>query len=123
MPFNEVQEDVVFWSRERNVIEKGMFFQSKAELVHAVRLWNIRENRELIIMDTRPTFWKAQCMTRGKNYRGVPDRVPCRWVIVGTSRNKLGMFQITKWVESHNCYGEVISNNNRCMTASMTTNK
>nr|XP_043626186.1 uncharacterized protein LOC122597679 [Erigeron canadensis] len=119
MPFNEVQEDVVFWSRERNVIEKGMFFQSKAELVHAVRLWNIRENRELIVMDTRPTFWKAQCMTRGKNYRGVPDRVPCRWVVVGTSRNKLGMFQITKWVKSHNCYGEVISNNNRCMKASM----
>nr|XP_043611637.1 uncharacterized protein LOC122583282 [Erigeron canadensis] len=119
MPFNEVQEDVVFWSRERNVIEKGIFFQSKAELVHAVRLWNVRENRELIVMDTRPTFWKVQCMTRGKNYRGVPDRVPCRWVVVGTSKNKLGMFQITKWVESYNCYGEMISNNNRCMTTSM----
>nr|XP_043614508.1 uncharacterized protein LOC122586586 [Erigeron canadensis] len=76
MPFNEVQEDVVFWSQERNVIEKGMFFQSKAELVHAVRLWNIRENKELIVMDTRPTFWKAQCITRGKNYLGVMDRVP-----------------------------------------------
>nr|XP_043639110.1 uncharacterized protein LOC122610182 [Erigeron canadensis] len=119
MSFNEVQEDVVFCSQERIVIEKGMFFQSKAELVHAVRLWNIRENRELIVMDTRPTFWKAQCMTRGKNYRGVMDRVPCRWVVVGSNRNRLGLFQITKWVESHNCYGEVRSNNNRCMTASM----
>nr|XP_043625636.1 uncharacterized protein LOC122597068 [Erigeron canadensis] len=119
MPFNEVQEDVVFWSPDRNVIEKGMFFQSKAELIHAVRLWNIIENRELIVMDTRPAFRKAQCMTRGKNYHGVLDRIPCRWLVAGSNRNRLGLFQITKWVASHNCYGEVISNNNRCMTTSM----
>nr|XP_043638248.1 uncharacterized protein LOC122609255 [Erigeron canadensis] len=47
------------------------------------------------------------------------DRVPCKWVVVGSCRNTLGFFQITKWVESYNCYGEVISNNNRCITASM----
>ena len=119
MPFNEVQQDFVFWSRENNVIQKGMYFQSKAELVHAVRLWNIRENRELIVQDSKPHYWKAQCMTRGKNYRGVLDRVPCMWVVVGSSKNKLGLFQITKWIERHNCYGEVTNNNNRCITTSM----
>jgi len=54
IPFNEVDEDFVYWSKETNVIQKGMVFRSKAELIYAVRLWNIRHNRELIVQDTRP---------------------------------------------------------------------
>ena len=96
-----------------------MVFQSNVELVFAIRLWNIKENRELLIQDTRPSYWKAHCITRGKNYDGVLERFPCLWTVTGSCRNKHGLWRITKWVDHHNFYRHVIGNNNRCLTSSL----
>nr|XP_043616086.1 uncharacterized protein LOC122588003 [Erigeron canadensis] len=95
MPFNEVQEDVALEHKRK---QRTYCYGYEANIVEST----VHDQGEEI-----------------KNYRGVMDRVPCMWVVVGSSKNRLGLFRITKWVESHNCYGEVISNNNRCMTASM----
>nr|XP_043613085.1 uncharacterized protein LOC122585051 [Erigeron canadensis] len=95
MPFNEVQEDVALEHKRK---QRTYCYGYEANVLEST----MHDQGEEL----------SWCYT-------VMDRVPCRWVVVGSRRNSLGLFQITKWVESHNCYGEVISNNNRCMTTSM----
>jgi hypothetical protein len=119
LPFDESDDQLVFWSKETDEIHKGMAFQSKAELVYAVKVWNIQNNREMLIQESRPSYWKAICNTRGEHYTGPPEQFPCNWTVTGSKKNKYGIWRISKWSSNHNCYGNVQGNNNRCLSSSL----
>ncbi|XP_071712839.1 uncharacterized protein [Rutidosis leptorrhynchoides] len=96
-----------------------MAFQSKAEFMFPIRKWNIKNSREIIVTDTRPDYAQIKCFTRGKKYKGPQEAFPCMWSVTGSSKNKYRIWRISKWVNSHNCYGYVRGNNNRCLTSSL----
>jgi hypothetical protein len=110
-------EDVMdVWNPKANKIRVGMFFKSKDELVCAVRNWNVANNKECIVVETRPRVWRAKCYTHNPKYNDAfPNAPSCRWVASACLKKNQYMWQLTKWVDKHNCYGTVVRNNNRCL--------
>ncbi|KAG6486407.1 hypothetical protein ZIOFF_054977 [Zingiber officinale] len=120
------REDAVhidIWSESKNQIRLGMLFESKSQLRKAVTLWSISQNREFKVVESRINTWVAKCKvassdidsnTGPENYRS-----PCLWCIRAVHKKTHKMWQITRWVNMHNCLGSISGNNNRNLTSAI----
>ncbi|KAI3805640.1 hypothetical protein L1987_28200 [Smallanthus sonchifolius] len=116
LPYFDNEDQMDIWNPESNQIRVGMFFHSKKEVVNAVLSWNVACNREVIVTETRKTCWRAKCYTKAPKYNEpLPNTPPCRWAASACLKKNQHMWQLTKWVAAHNCYGTVQRNNNRCL--------
>ncbi|XP_076931813.1 uncharacterized protein LOC143597104 [Bidens hawaiensis] len=81
-----------------------------------VREWNIKCGKELYVVESKRDKWRAKCYSRNpkcnNNFRSDP---PCNWYVYAVKKKNDNMWQITRWVDSHNCYGTVVGNNNRSL--------
>ncbi|KAL8201955.1 hypothetical protein R6Q57_011102 [Mikania cordata] len=107
LPDFDDEDHMDIWNPNANQIRVGMFFKTE-EVVCAVRQWNVACNREIIVSESRPNVWQAKCYTRSKKYSDpLPNTPSCRWVASACQKKNQNMWQLTKWVDTHNCYGTV----------------
>ncbi|KAG6468100.1 hypothetical protein ZIOFF_072668 [Zingiber officinale] len=111
------------WSESKNQIRLGMLFDSKSQLRKAVTLWSISQNREFKVVESRINTWVAKCKvvpsdidsnSGPENYRS-----SCLWCIRAVHKKTHKMWQITRWVNMHNCLGSISGNNNRNLTSAI----
>lgn len=118
LPDFDDEDGMDIWNPQSNTIRQGMFFKSKEEVMSAVRGWNVACNRELLVKETRPNCWRAICYTRSKKFeQQVSNTQECHWYASAVLKKYHHMWQLTKWVDRHTCYGTVVSNNNRCVSS------
>ena len=115
-------ERIVTFSEENNNIRLHMRFESKQQLSRAVRMWSINHNREFRVIESKSNTWFAKCKSsieRTPSTSTAPSYPPCDWCVRAVKKKTHGMWQITKWVNDHNCLGDMIRNNNTSLTASV----
>ncbi|XP_076886826.1 uncharacterized protein LOC143536797 [Bidens hawaiensis] len=107
-------DDIVLWNENTKEIHLGMLFESKDDVMSAVRRWNVEKHRELYVSDSKPTFWKAKCRTLKPNKDGTPIQPPptCRWAVTASKRQNNNLWRINVWTPAHSCYSTVEHNNN-----------
>ncbi|KAD3338467.1 hypothetical protein E3N88_33988 [Mikania micrantha] len=109
-------DEMDIWNKESREVRIGMYFRSKDELMHGVRLWNLDRNRELIVDESKRNKWRAKCYTTNpKCNPNIRIGPPCKWYVSASKKSNDHMWRIVRWVEGHNCYGTVVRNNNRCL--------
>ncbi|XP_076882086.1 uncharacterized protein LOC143530427 [Bidens hawaiensis] len=114
--FND-DDDIVLWNENMKEIHLGMSFESKDDVISAVRRWNAEKHRELYVSDSKPTFWKAKCRALKPNKDGTPIQPPptCRWAVTASKRKNNNLWRINVWTPAHSCYSTVERNNNRSL--------
>lgn len=115
------QEDTVqidMWSASENQIRLRMRFESKAQLKKAITMWSLSQNREFKVVESRRNTWAAKCKMEldGENYHD-SSVAQCNWCVRAVLKTTHKMWQITKWVNGHNCLGFTNGNNNRNLTS------
>ncbi|XP_022031480.1 uncharacterized protein LOC110932455 [Helianthus annuus] len=117
-PIDRDEDDEMdFWSAQLlHVVQNGMVFSSKEELMLGIHSWNIKCNKEMYVVESTTKKWRARCYTTNPkcniNLRTGP---PCAWYANARRKTSDSMWQLTRWVDSHNYYGTVVGNSNRCM--------
>ncbi|CAI9295780.1 unnamed protein product [Lactuca saligna] len=104
------------WKETENKIRLGMQFESKQQVKNAVILWSISQNREFKVYESKHNKWVAKCKTEvgeGESSSSMHHTQPCQWYIRAIKKKNNHMWQITHWVDEHNCFGSCIGNNNR----------
>ncbi|KAI3510380.1 hypothetical protein L1887_17323 [Cichorium endivia] len=104
------------WKESENKIRLGMQFESKLQVKKAVTLWSINQNREFKVYESKNSKWVAKCKTlgdEGESSSSMHHTPPCQWYIRAIKKKSHNMWQITRWVDAHNCFGSCIGNNNR----------
>ncbi|XP_027151958.1 uncharacterized protein LOC113752015 [Coffea eugenioides] len=96
-----------------------MRFESKQQLSGAVRMWSINHNREFRVIESKSNTWFAKCKSSIERTPSTSSYPPCDWCVRAVKKKTHGMWQITKWVNDHNCLGDMIRNNNTSLTASV----
>ncbi|KAK9061322.1 hypothetical protein SSX86_018502 [Deinandra increscens subsp. villosa] len=119
LPDYDDEDDMDIWSFGVEEIRLGMYFQSKDEVMFAVRQWNVARSRELWVTDSKPTAWKAKCKSvqpsRNPNLDENQYSSSCRWRVGAVKKKNHSMWQITTWTNQHSCYPTVVRNNNRSL--------
>ncbi|XP_031737534.1 uncharacterized protein LOC116402427 [Cucumis sativus] len=94
----DVEVDELF---DRNVsvdtsclIQKGMIFDSKEDLMLAVKRYCVTQHYEIVVVESNQHLWNIRCKqwTNG-----------CNWRLRGTKRKSHGLFEITKLQGEHSC--------------------
>ncbi|KAD6119519.1 hypothetical protein E3N88_10790 [Mikania micrantha] len=117
LPDFDDEDHMDVWNEDSNEIRLGMCFNSKNDVMYAVRRWNVGCNREIYVADSKPSLWKARCKTTQPQKDTVPvQQTPlCRWRVTASKKRKHHMWRITTWTGAHSCYSTVIRNNNRAL--------
>nr|XP_027069017.1 uncharacterized protein LOC113694296 [Coffea arabica] len=120
---SELERNVIF-SEEKNNIRMHMRFESKQQLSRAIRMWSINNNREFRVVESKSNTWVAKCKSavqRSFTTAADSSEPPCDWCVRAVKKKTHGLWQITKWVNDHNCLGDLISNSNASLTSSVIT--
>ncbi|KAD7477495.1 hypothetical protein E3N88_00631 [Mikania micrantha] len=117
LPDFDEEEDMDIWNEDSNELRLGMYFNSKNDVIYAVRRWNVSCNREIYVADSKPSLWKARCKTALPQRDSAPviNTPLCRWRVTASKRRNHHLWRITTWTCSHTCYSTVIRNNNRSL--------
>ncbi|XP_023743043.2 uncharacterized protein LOC111891205 [Lactuca sativa] len=108
------------WKETENKIRLGMQFESKQQVKNVVILWSISQNREFKVYEIKHNKWVAKCKTEvgeGESSSSMHHTQPCQWYIRAIKKKNNHMWQITRWVDEHNCFGSCISNNSRILNS------
>ncbi|KAC9501778.1 hypothetical protein E3N88_45728 [Mikania micrantha] len=115
LPDYDDEDHMDIWNPNANQIRVGMFFKKNEAVVCVVRQWNVACNREIIVSESRPNVWRPNATQEVKNtvihFQHPLMSLGCKCM----SKKNQYMWQLTKWVDTHNCYGTVVRNNNRCL--------
>ncbi|KAI3825351.1 hypothetical protein L1987_06834 [Smallanthus sonchifolius] len=58
MPVDHFHEDEMrFWNEKANELCSNMYFTCKKQVDHAVRLWNVAQNQEIFMENSRPDVY------------------------------------------------------------------
>ncbi|XP_022019386.1 uncharacterized protein LOC110919424 [Helianthus annuus] len=106
-----------FWSAQLlHVVRNDMFFSSKEELMLDICSWNIECNKEMYVIESTTKKWRSRCYTTNPKCNiNLHSGPPCAWYANARRKTSDSMWQLTRWVDSHNCYRTVVGNSNRCM--------
>ncbi|XP_076888152.1 uncharacterized protein LOC143538478 [Bidens hawaiensis] len=110
----DTDEDMEVWNKAvPYVVRLGMYFENKDDVIFGVRSWNIECGKELYVVESKSAKRRARCNSTNPkcktNYSRGP---PCNWYVNAVKKKNDHMWQIIIWVNSHNCYGTVVGNNN-----------
>ncbi|XP_075090990.1 uncharacterized protein LOC107832473 isoform X2 [Nicotiana tabacum] len=82
------------WDESRaTVLSKGMLFADKARLSRAVRMYNIKECREIAVHESSPEVYKVVCR---RWFQG------CNWML-RVRKLKTNLWIVGKYISTHNC--------------------
>ncbi|XP_071939459.1 uncharacterized protein [Coffea arabica] len=115
-------ERIVTFSEENNNIRLHMRFESKLQFSRVVRMLSINHNREFRVIESKSNTWFAKCKSsieRTPSTSTALSYPPCDWCVRTVKKRTHGMWQITKWINNHNCLGDMIRNNNTSLMASV----
>lgn len=115
-------DHIATFNEENNNIRLHMRFESKQQLSRAVRIWSINHNREFKVIESKSNTWVAKCKSafeRSTTTANAPSDPACNWCIRAVKKKTHGLWQITKWVNDHNCLDGLVSNNNTSLTSSV----
>ncbi|KAD3337882.1 hypothetical protein E3N88_33403 [Mikania micrantha] len=110
-------DDMEIWDQNYPArVGLGMFFRNKNDVMLGVRSWNINCGRELYVVESKSAKWRAKCYSQNPNCNtNFATGPPCSWYVYAVKRRNDHMWQIIRWVDSHNCYGTIVGNDNRSL--------
>ncbi|KAD4585227.1 hypothetical protein E3N88_22828 [Mikania micrantha] len=99
LPDFDEEEDMDIWNEDSNELRLGMYFNSKNDVIYAVRRWNVSCNREIYVADSKPSLWKARCKTAQPQRDSAPviNTPLCRWRVTASKRRNHHLWRITTW--------------------------
>ncbi|XP_070004340.1 uncharacterized protein [Nicotiana sylvestris] len=90
------------WDESRPaVLEKGMYFPDKARLIRAVKIYSVRECREMTIRESTTEVYKAVCRRDFMGYH---------WML-RASKKKSGLWKVGKYISTHKCEMDTFNKN------------
>ncbi|XP_070028401.1 uncharacterized protein LOC142170648 [Nicotiana tabacum] len=82
------------WDESRpTVLAKGMYFPDKARLIRDVKIYSVRECREMTVSVSTTEVYKVVCCR---------DFTGCHWML-RASKKKSGLWKVGKFVSTHRC--------------------
>ncbi|XP_070012107.1 uncharacterized protein [Nicotiana sylvestris] len=91
------------WDESRSaVLTKCMYFPDKARLIRAVKIYSIRECREMIVSESTMEVYKVVCHR---------DFMGCHWML-RASKKKSGLWKVGKFISTHRCEMDTFNENN-----------
>ncbi|KAD6119021.1 hypothetical protein E3N88_10292 [Mikania micrantha] len=99
LPDFDEDEDMDIRNEDSSELRLGMYFNSKNDVIYAVRRWNISCNREIYMADSKASLWKARCKTAQPQMDSVPviNTPLCRWRVTASKRRSHHLWRITTW--------------------------
>ncbi|XP_070048847.1 uncharacterized protein [Nicotiana tomentosiformis] len=90
------------WDEFRpTVLSKGMFFPDKARLIRAVKIYSVKECREMMVWESSSDVYKVVCR---RWFTG------CTWMMCARKK-KINMWVVGKYIGTHNCEMDTFSEN------------
>ncbi|KAD5507599.1 hypothetical protein E3N88_15302 [Mikania micrantha] len=110
-------DDMEIWDENYPArVGLGMYFRNKNDVMLCVRSWNINCGKELYVVESKSAKWRAKCYTENPNCNtNFTSGLPCNWYVYAVKRRNDHMWQIIRWVDSHNCYDTIVGNENRSL--------
>ncbi|XP_070054031.1 uncharacterized protein [Nicotiana tomentosiformis] len=92
----------IMWDESRaTVLSKGMLFADKAPLSRTVRMYNIKEYRDIVVHESSPDVYKVICRRWSTGYN---------WML-RARKLKTNMWGVGKYIGTHNCEMDTFSGN------------
>ncbi|KAK9116780.1 hypothetical protein Sjap_015727 [Stephania japonica] len=63
------------WDMPNFELERGMCFDNKKDLQHAIKLWHVNNFCQYLVMESTTTLWALKCEVRGRSWVHVAS--PC----------------------------------------------
>ncbi len=105
------------WDRNPESIKAGTLFDSREQAQDAVKRWSSARAVEFGHARTDPQTWSVKCATRSRNYpSNLLNGIRCDWAIRVRYQPHLMGWQVVKWVDRHNCAGEIRDDTTRIMS-------
>ncbi|CAI9095071.1 OLC1v1030930C1 [Oldenlandia corymbosa var. corymbosa] len=110
----------VLWDGNLDKIGVGTCFRSKEELKSAITEWSLRKGVNYCKKESRERVWAVKCVTLDSKYPAERRHdTTCQWSMRAVRKVCKPYWEITKWVEDHNCGGTSIGSNSRNVSSTM----
>ncbi|XP_070041316.1 uncharacterized protein [Nicotiana tomentosiformis] len=83
------------------MLSKGILFPDKARLIRAVKMYSVKECREMMVWESSPDIYKAVCRRWFTDYN---------WML-RVRKKKSNMWVVGKYIGTHNCEMDTFSGN------------
>lgn len=106
---------IPIYNEDNRNIRLHMRFESKQQLVRAIRMWSINQNREFKVVESKRDTWVAKCKS---SFDGT-STTECDWSVRALRKKTHKLWQISRWVSDHACLGTLSGNNSTSLTSSV----
>ncbi|XP_070005698.1 uncharacterized protein [Nicotiana sylvestris] len=90
------------WDESRpTVLAKGMYFPAKARLTRAIKMYSVREYREMMVWESTPEVYKVRCR---RHFMG------CNWMLRVIKKER-GLWKVGKYISTHRCEMDTFNEN------------
>ncbi|CAH1433473.1 unnamed protein product [Lactuca virosa] len=71
-------------------------FKNKDELIRAIKLYTIKKHRQYEVVEKCPTISNVRCK--------LCTQTGCKWKLRASKRQRIGYFEITRYIDPHTCF-------------------